>query len=73
MACSIDASGTFEGKAYKDVIELQKLLHDSRSVPNCVAQRVYEYGVGRSATAESVHGSNTAASASRARTTRFQP
>jgi hypothetical protein len=46
----IDASGTFEGKSYSNVIDLEKLLHDSPSVPNCVVERVYEYGVGRSAT-----------------------
>jgi Protein of unknown function (DUF1588)/Protein of unknown function (DUF1592)/Protein of unknown function (DUF1585) len=46
----IDASGTFEGKPYKNAVELQKLLHANPSAPNCVARRVYEYGVGRSAT-----------------------
>jgi hypothetical protein len=44
----IDASGTFDGKSYKDVIDLEKIVHDSPSTANCVAQRVYEYGVGRS-------------------------
>jgi hypothetical protein len=43
----IDASGTFEGKPYTDVIDLQMRLHSSPSVPNCVVQRVFEYGVGR--------------------------
>jgi len=43
----IDASGTFEGKAYKDVISLQTLLRDSASTSNCAVQRAYEYGVGR--------------------------
>ena len=43
----IDASGSFEGKSYKDLISLGQILHDSPSVPNCVAERAYEYGVGR--------------------------
>lgn len=43
----IDASGTFEGKPYSNAIALSKILHDSPTAPNCVAQRVLEYGVGR--------------------------
>lgn len=43
----IDASGTFEGKPYANVVALEKLLHDSPAVPRCVAERVFEYGVGR--------------------------
>jgi len=43
----IDASGSFEGKPYKDLVELGQILHDSPSVTNCVSQRAYEYGVGR--------------------------
>jgi hypothetical protein len=43
----IDASGSFEGKPYKDVIGLEHVLHDSPVVPNCAAERAYEYGVGR--------------------------
>ncbi|MBW8785581.1 MAG: DUF1592 domain-containing protein [Novosphingobium sp.] len=43
----IDASGTFEDKPYKSVLELEQLLHDDPAVPACVAQRAYEYGVGR--------------------------
>lgn len=44
---TIDASGTFEGKPYNNAIELSKILHESPTAPNCVAQRVLEYGVGR--------------------------
>ena len=47
----INASGTFEGKPYKDAIDLEKLLHDSAAVPSCLSERVYEYGVGRAVTA----------------------
>jgi hypothetical protein len=43
----IDASGSFEHKPYKDVIALEKILHDSPVATNCVAKRAYEYGVGR--------------------------
>ena len=43
---SIDASGTFEGKSYQDLIGLEQILHDSPTVPNCLVERAYEYGVG---------------------------
>ena len=43
----IDASGTFDGKAYADAIGFQKALAESPSLPACAVQRVYEYGVGR--------------------------
>lgn len=43
----IDASGTFEGKPYKNALELSAILRDSPTAPTCVAQRVLEYGVGR--------------------------
>jgi hypothetical protein len=43
----IDASGTFDGKPYKDVIALEQILHDSPAIPDCLVQRLYEYGVGR--------------------------
>jgi hypothetical protein len=45
----IDASGTFEGKPYGNVVELERLLRASPSVSQCAVQRVYEYGVGRAA------------------------
>jgi hypothetical protein len=48
---AIDASGTIDGKPYKDLIELEKILHNNPAVPNCVIERAYEYGVGRSVTA----------------------
>lgn len=47
---TIDASGAFDGKPYNNVIDLQRLLHDSPSAPSCVVQRAFEYGVGRSMT-----------------------
>lgn len=43
----IDASGEFDDKPYHDLMELQRLLRDSTTAPDCAAQRVYEYGVGR--------------------------
>jgi hypothetical protein len=46
----IDASGMFEGKPYKNVLDLERLLHDSPAAPACLVQRVFEYGVGRSPT-----------------------
>ncbi|HEX7857562.1 MAG TPA: DUF1592 domain-containing protein [Sphingobium sp.] len=47
----IDASGKFDGKPYNNAIELTKILRDSPSIPACVVQRTYEYGVGRKVTA----------------------
>jgi len=46
----IDASGVFDGKPYADVIGLQILLRDNPTVPACLVQRTFEYGVGRAAT-----------------------
>jgi hypothetical protein len=46
----IDASGSFEGKPYKGLLELSRLLHDSPAVPSCLVRRVFEYGAGRPAT-----------------------
>jgi hypothetical protein len=46
----IDASGMFEGKPYKNVLDLQRLLHDSPAAPACLVQRAFSYGVGRSPT-----------------------
>jgi hypothetical protein len=43
----IDASGAFNGKPYKNLIELQQILHDQPSLPACLARRIYEYGTGR--------------------------
>jgi hypothetical protein len=43
----IDASGTFEGHDYHDVIALEHVLHDSDAAPSCLVQRAFEYGVGR--------------------------
>ncbi|MGE3690694.1 MAG: DUF1592 domain-containing protein [Novosphingobium sp.] len=43
----IDASGEFEGAAYKNALELSQLLRNSQSIPACAVQRTLEYGVGR--------------------------
>jgi hypothetical protein len=45
----IDASGSFEGKPYKGLLELSRLLRDSPAVPSCLVRRVFEYGAGRPA------------------------
>lgn len=47
----IDTSGTFDNGAYQNAIELQRLIRESPTAPNCVVRRSYEYGVGRPATA----------------------
>ncbi|MEJ5979278.1 DUF1592 domain-containing protein [Novosphingobium sp. PS1R-30] len=43
----IDASGVYEGKPYKNVLDLQQLMRASESASTCVVQRAFEYGVGR--------------------------
>ncbi|WP_296305581.1 DUF1592 domain-containing protein [Pseudomonas sp.] len=43
----IDASGVYEGKSYKNVLDLQQLMRASASASSCVVQRAFEYGVGR--------------------------
>lgn len=47
----INASGDFEGKAFENAVELQKLLRSSRAATDCAVQRVFEYGVGRTLSA----------------------
>lgn len=46
----IDTSGEYEGKPYRNVIELQQLMRGSDSTSTCVAKRAFEYGVGRQPT-----------------------
>lgn len=46
---TIDASGEFEGKSYRQVLELSAYLHDSPDAPSCIVQRAFEYGAGRQA------------------------
>ena len=43
----IDASGVYEGKPYKNVLDLQQLMRTGSSTSSCVVQRAFEYGVGR--------------------------
>jgi hypothetical protein len=43
----IDASGSFDGKPFQDLIGLEKDLTTNSALPNCLVQRTYEYGVGR--------------------------
>jgi hypothetical protein len=47
---TIDASGTLDGKPFKDVTELGRVLHDHPSLPTCVVRRAYTYGSGGPAT-----------------------
>lgn len=43
----IDSSGTFDGKPFKDLLQLETELAASPALPKCLVQRTYEYGVGR--------------------------
>lgn len=47
---AIDTTGKFEGKEYRNILDLQRLLHDSPTAATCAVQRAYEYGVGRQPT-----------------------
>ena len=42
----IDASGTLDGKPYKDAAGLGQALHDNPALTSCLVRRVYSYGVG---------------------------
>lgn len=43
----IDTAGAFNGKPFKDALELNRVLHDDPSVVSCVVQRAVSYGLGR--------------------------
>lgn len=43
----IDPTGEFEGKPYKNALEVNALLRESPSLSSCVVQRTFEYGAGR--------------------------
>ncbi|MHB1205922.1 MAG: DUF1592 domain-containing protein [Rhodospirillaceae bacterium] len=42
----IDASGSLDGKDFKDVTGLAAALHDHPQVPTCLVRRVFAYGTG---------------------------
>jgi hypothetical protein len=42
----IDASGSLDGKSFKDVIGLTQALHDHPQLPTCLTKRVLAYGTG---------------------------
>ena len=41
----IDASGSLDGRTFKDVAGLATALHDNPALPACLVKRVYAYGV----------------------------
>jgi hypothetical protein len=42
----IDASGSLDGRSYKDAIGLAHAVHDDPGIPACLVKRAYSYGVG---------------------------
>ncbi len=48
----IDASGSLDGKAFKDVVGLGQVLHDHPALTSCLVKRAYSYGTGGSAKAD---------------------
>jgi hypothetical protein len=42
----IDASGSLDGKSFKDVLGLTQALHDHPQLPTCLTKRVFAYGTG---------------------------
>ncbi len=48
---AIDATGSFEGKPYTGLLGLSQRLRESPAVPSCMVRRVFEYSVGRPASA----------------------
>jgi hypothetical protein len=47
---TIDASGTFDGKAYDGAPGLGQAIHDSPQTPHCLVDKMYRSAVGRKAT-----------------------
>ena len=47
----IDASGSLDGKDFKDVAGLEQALHDHPALPSCLVKRTYAYGIGGPLTA----------------------
>ena len=43
---TIDPSGALDGKQFKDVAELGKVLHEHPALPQCLVRRAYTYGSG---------------------------
>jgi len=43
---SIDASGTLDGRNFKDAVGLGQALHDDPALTSCLVSRMYSYGVG---------------------------
>ncbi len=48
----IDTSGSLDGVQFEDAIGLARALQDNPALPACLVQRLYSYGVGGSADAE---------------------
>ena len=44
---TIATDGAFNGKPFKDSMELNKVLHDDPAITSCVVQRAVAYGLGR--------------------------
>ncbi len=49
---AIDASGSLDGKEFKDVTGLALALHDHPQVTSCLVKRVFAYGTGSPASAD---------------------
>ena len=43
----IDASGSLDGRDFKDAVGLGQALHDHPAVPACLVKRLYSYAIGR--------------------------
>jgi hypothetical protein len=43
---TIDASGTLDGRNFKDALGLGQALHDDPALTSCLVNRLYSYGVG---------------------------
>ncbi|MHB1206402.1 MAG: DUF1588 domain-containing protein [Rhodospirillaceae bacterium] len=48
----IDASGSLDGKSFKDVAGLGQVLHDHPALTSCLVKRAYSYGSGGPSTAD---------------------
>ena len=51
----IDASGNLDGVEFKDAVGLAEALRDNPALPECLAERLFDYGIGGPPTIENQH------------------
>mgnify|MGYP000619169333 CR=1 FL=1 len=54
----IDTTGNLDGENFDNLIEMGEVLSKNPGIPACLVQRVYEYGIGRTATIDELNWLN---------------